>query len=315
MKAAHRNGFARTSADALFIPTDGLAGTEFAQLESGSFQRLRSGSSLFLSEKHLSRWSRSGAKRIFDCTSVLFMLPLLVPILLVIAIAVRLTSAGPVLFLQKRTGRHGKIYTILKFRTMVHAADKTHHAVTTSDNQIFTPVGPFLRRCKLDELPQLTNVLAGHMSLVGPRPKLREHAIADLHCRPGITGAATIAFALEEAVLARLPERQLGSFYHSVVLPAKHKLDAEYMACATFVSDLKLIADSVLRRWDISIMDGLLTNWASEQEESGLFSCSVEAGSAFAKTLILPNMDRPASTRSGLLRMPDPAGHELQIER
>ena len=178
------------------------------------------------------------------------MLPLLVPIMLAIALAVRLTSSGPVLFLQKRVGRNGRTFTILKFRTMIHAADKAHHAVTTAGNQRFSPIGPLLRRWKLDELPQLLNVLAGDMSLVGPRPKMPEHVISNLPCRPGITGAATIAFAREEAVLGRVPEDQLEFFYHTVILPAKRRLDASYMAHATFLSDLRLIVDSALRRWD-----------------------------------------------------------------
>ena len=87
--------------------------------------------------------------------------------MLAITLAVRLTSSGPVLFLQKRMGRHGRSFTILKFRTLIHAADRTHHAVTTAGNQHFTPIGSFLRRWKLNELPQLLNVLWGDMSLVG----------------------------------------------------------------------------------------------------------------------------------------------------
>ena len=122
--------------------------------------------------RRLSPWSRSGAKRLFDCACVLPVLLLLVPALLAIALAVRLTSPGPVLFLQQRMGRNGRTFTILKFRTMIHATDEPHNAVTTAANQAFTPIGPFLRRWKLDELPQLLNVLAGDMSLVGPRPKM-----------------------------------------------------------------------------------------------------------------------------------------------
>jgi lipopolysaccharide/colanic/teichoic acid biosynthesis glycosyltransferase len=212
--------------------------------------------------KPLSRWSRSGAKRIFDCACVLPVLPLLVPVLLVIALAVRLTSSGPVLFLQKRVGRNGHIFTILKFRTMIHVADKAHHAVTTAGNQMFTPIGPLLRRWKLDELPQVFNVLLGDMSLVGPRPKLPEHVSNNLPCRPGITGAATLAFAREEVVLECVPEHHLESYYHAVVLPAKRQLDADYMARATFLSDLKLIVNTALRRWDTSVMEGLLNNKA-----------------------------------------------------
>lgn len=180
--------------------------------------------------------------------------------------AVRLTSRGPVLFLQKRVGRCGKIFTIFKFRTMVHAGETAHRPVTTIGNQRFTPVGPLLRRWKLDELPQLFNVLLGHMSLVGPRPKLPEHVKFRFTCRPGITGAATIAFAREEWLLDRVPRHDLDAFYDTVVLPAKRRLDAEYMAQATLLSDLKLIVSSVLRRWDTSVLEGLLGTAAFNAE-------------------------------------------------
>lgn len=206
----------------------------------------------------LSPWSQSLAKRLFDCLCVMIALPLLLPLLVIIAISVRLTSSGPVLFLQKRIGCHGGTFTILKFRTMIHDADVHHHAVTTADNQSFTSIGPFLRRWKFDELPQIFNVLLGHMSLVGPRPKMPEHVKVDLPCRPGITGAATIAFAREEMLLDRIPKHALDAYYHKVVLPAKRQLDAEYMAQATFLSDLQMIVNSVLRRWDGSVADSLL---------------------------------------------------------
>jgi lipopolysaccharide/colanic/teichoic acid biosynthesis glycosyltransferase len=133
---------------------------------------------------------------------------------------------------------------------MEHLADDQRCKVTTAENQQFTPVGPFLRRWKLDELPQLFNVLMGDMSLVGPRPKLAEHQFGELKCRPGITGAATIAFAREEHILAHLPDQHLDGFYHSIILPAKFRLDREYMKQATISSDLRLIVDTVLRRWD-----------------------------------------------------------------
>ena len=208
--------------------------------------------------KRVSTWSRSAVKRIFDCACVLLSLPILVPIMLAISVAVRLTSNGPALFMQKRMGRHGRPFTILKFRTLIHVVDGAHHPITTSDNQSFTPIGPFLRRWKLDELPQLLNVLAGQMSLVGPRPKLPEHVIFDLPCRPGITGMATIVFASEETYLGCLPKDQLDAFYHGVVLPAKRKLDADYMAHATFQSDVRLLADSILRRWNTEVLGTLI---------------------------------------------------------
>lgn len=220
--------------------------------------------SLLLCGKRPSRWSRSAAKRVFDSSCVLAVMPLLIPALLVVALAVKLTSYGPVFFLQKRVGRHGGTFTILKFRTMTHAGKTAHRAVTTTSNQEFTSIGPFLRRWKLDELPQLLNVLRGEMSLVGPRPKMPEHVVFDLPCRPGITGAATIAFAREEEILDDIPAYRLESYVHTVVLPTKRRLDSDYMAKATFLSDFKLIAKSILRRWDTSIAEEMLESTSFE---------------------------------------------------
>jgi len=253
----------------------------------------------FLVVRHLSPWSRSKAKRIFDCVCVLPVLPMLLPIMLVIAIAVRITSSGPALFRQKRMGLHGRAFTILKFRTMLLATDKAHHEVTTARNQRFTSIGPFLRRWKLDELPQLLNVLWGDMSMVGPRPKMPQHVISHLPCRPGITGAATIAFAREEAILDRVPRHHLESYYYSVVLPAKRRLDAEYMARATFFSDLKIIVKSVLRRWDNSIMEGLLHK-AFKPEDKGWIPIPTNTDAALNRaTRKLPSMERPVSAEQG----------------
>jgi lipopolysaccharide/colanic/teichoic acid biosynthesis glycosyltransferase len=226
---------------------------------SGGGATIDTSASIHLVRHRLSPWTRSGAKRLFDCACILPFTPLLVPLFLAVGLAVRLTSAGPVLFLQKRIGRGGRIFTIVKFRTLTHCSETVHQAVTTAANQRFTPVGPFLRRWKLDELPQLWNVLTGDMSLVGARPKLPKHQIGELECRPGITGAATIAFACEEAVLARLPERDLDDYYNEVILPLKHGMDEEYMARATFASDFKLLVNTVLRRWDSSLMESLLS--------------------------------------------------------
>ena len=244
----------------------------------------------------LSPWSRSGAKRAFDCTCVLLSLPLLIPIFILVALAVRLTSRGPILFLQERVGRHGRNFTIIKFRTLVHSTSVEHHAVTTAVNQRFTPVGPFLRRWKLDELPQVLNVLLGDMSLVGPRPKLPEHLVTVLPCRPGITGAATVAFAREEKVLAHLTKEQLEACYHTIILPAKHSLDAQYMAHATFLSDFKLIMNSILRRWDESVLDGLpiAREFELKEKDQVRWTGNIAQVSDFDRAPAPSNLEQPA---------------------
>jgi lipopolysaccharide/colanic/teichoic acid biosynthesis glycosyltransferase len=192
--------------------------------------------------ENLSNWSRSSLKRIFDCFCVLCSLPIALPILFAASIAVRITSRGPIIFRQNRVGRGGKHFTIFKFRTMpVASSANSRPAVTTASNQVLTPIGSFLRRWKLDELPQIFNVLRGDLSLVGPRPKLASHQLFPLFCRPGITGRATIAFAAEEEALSSIPAAQLDAFYRDVVLPAKQALDSRYMSRATLISDLMLI--------------------------------------------------------------------------
>ena len=159
---------------------------------------------------------------------------------LLIGLAVRLTSGGPALFLQTRMGRRGRAFTIFKFRALLQNRDQVHQTVTTANDPRLTSVGAILRRWKLDELPQLVNVLLGHM--VGPRPKIPEHGGYELACRPGITGAATIAFACEETMLAKVPQHLLGIHYWTVILPVKRTMDAEYIARATFLTDVRLLA-------------------------------------------------------------------------
>ncbi len=265
---------------------------QIGQEETGAFQEQ---APVRTSWKGLSPWSRSAAKRLFDCASVLLALPVLLPFLLALAAAVRLTSSGPALFLQKRMGRYGRTFTMLKFRTMVHVAGAAHHPITTSNNQRFTPIGPFLRRWKLDELPQLTNVLLGHMSLVGPRPKMPEHAIFDLSCRPGITGMATNVFAREETILACVPKDRLDAYFHAVSLPAKQQLDVEYMARATFLSDLRLLVNTLLRRWNTAALEEIsgLPDFATGHE--GTASRAFPPAPASARRLIAQSVDRPVA--------------------
>jgi lipopolysaccharide/colanic/teichoic acid biosynthesis glycosyltransferase len=206
----------------------------------------------------LSVWSRSAAKRLFDCACVLLAMPVALPVFLAIAAAVRLSSPGPVFFLQKRVGRYGRPFTIFKFRTMADAAGEAEPLVASWGNDRLTPIGAFLRRSKLDELPQIANVLLGQMSLVGPRPKPPEEMTCDLDCRPGITGMATVAFAHEETLFARVPRDRFRAYFHGVVLPVKRQLDAAYMARATFLSDLDLLFRSVFRRWDTALAERVI---------------------------------------------------------
>lgn len=218
----------------------------------------------------VSAWGQSRAKRFFDLICVLLAAPLILPICLCIGIVVRLTSRGPAIFKQDRSGLKGARFTIFKFRTMEH--NVAHKAESTLNNQRFTPIGPFLRRWKLDELPQLLNVLLGEMSLVGPRPKMPEHQLGVLGCRPGLTGAATLVFANEEAVLTNVPQDGLSDYFRTTVLPAKLRLDREYMAEATFASDLELIIRTLFRRWDRDRIFDLLRiehpRTASSREEA-----------------------------------------------
>lgn len=168
------------------------------------------------------------------------------PLLAAAAIAVRLDSAGPVLFRQKRVGREGRLFEIFKFRTMVDRPDRPGLRITASDDARITRVGRWLRKTKLDELPQLFNVLRGDMSLVGPRPEVPEYVAAYdaaqasvLQLRPGITGPASITFLDEEKVLAERQDKE--SFYLHSLLPQKLALDLRYVENVNFLNDTLLI--------------------------------------------------------------------------
>jgi lipopolysaccharide/colanic/teichoic acid biosynthesis glycosyltransferase len=235
----------------------------------------------------LNSWVQSSAKRYVDVALVLAALPVLLPLALGIAAALRITSREPILFLQKRVGQNGTLFTMLKFRTMTTSEYK-RGAITTIDDPTITRVGKFLRRWKLDELPQFINVLRGEMSLVGPRPKVPDQQIGVLVCLPGITGAATIAFAQEEAFLAGIPNGELEDYFRRVLLPLKNILDANYMAEATLLSDLRLIQRTALRRWsDVSMPDLL----ASALGDSGQCACSLDP-------LLKPDRTLPVAPRA-----------------
>ena len=185
-------------------------------------------------------WLVSVTRRCFDGAVAAIALLLLSPVIVLIALLVRLSSPGPVFFRQRRTGRNRVSFILYKFRSM-RVEDSPGPPITVSGDQRITPLGMFLRRYKLDELPQFWNVVKGDMSLVGPRPKLPHHELLDLPYRPGITGLATLAFRNEEEILCRIPPDQLDDFYELCVKPRKARLDLAYMQSATFWTDVNLI--------------------------------------------------------------------------
>ena len=188
------------------------------------------------------------AKRALDVVGSACGLLVLSPLLVAMAVWVRLDSAGPSLFRQERVGRGGALFRIHKFRTMRFAdSRKGGPDLTVGGDARITRAGALLRRIKLDELPQLIDVLLGDMSLVGPRPELPRYVATYpdhvramvLSVRPGITDVASLTFSDESDVLARAadPERE----YREVVLPAKLRLSTQYLQQATVASDLRLI--------------------------------------------------------------------------
>lgn len=194
-----------------------------------------------------SSWCASIWKRAFDLLCIVPGLIFLSPVLGVIAIAVRLTSPGPVIFRQQRAGQNRRLFTIYKFRTMVENSEAIGPGHTAKGDPRVTPFGRFLRRFKLDELPQLYNVLRGDMSLVGPRPKLPSHDPVPMACRPGVTGAATLAFCYESRILSEVPADRIEPFYQQYIVPHKMRLDSEYMERATVLSDISLLLATIFR--------------------------------------------------------------------
>jgi lipopolysaccharide/colanic/teichoic acid biosynthesis glycosyltransferase len=197
------------------------------------------------------RPARGSLKRAVDLLVSLPGLLLLALPLLLIALAVKLDSRGPVFYRQLRVGRHGVPFRIHKFRTMAHdpqgGADEVVPQITVGADPRITRVGALLRRRKLDELPQLIDVLQGSMSLVGPRPEVPRYVAMYppelrakvLSVRPGITDPASLAFRNESDLLARAadPERE----YVQVLMPRKLALAAHYAETASLGTDLKIV--------------------------------------------------------------------------
>ena len=189
-------------------------------------------------------------KRIFDIVMAIFGLLVLSPIFLVISLAIKIDSNGPVFFKQIRVGLNGKEFKIFKFRTMVTDAEKKGMQITVGKDSRITKVGAFIRKCKIDEIPQLINVLVGEMSFVGPRPEVPKYVAmyseSDreiLKVRPGITDLASIEYRDENEVLGKSknPEKT----YIEEVMPAKIVLNREYISKCSIMYDVLLILRTI----------------------------------------------------------------------
>lgn len=193
-----------------------------------------------------------GGKRLLDISASFAGLLLSSPLLLLCSILIQLDSPGPVFYRQWRVGRGGKPFEILKLRSMVVGADCAGKKITATGDARITHVGFWLRRTKIDEIPQLWNVLRGEMSLVGPRPEVPEYVALYndeqqriFEFKPGITGPASLAFVDEERLLAGRLDQE--GYYVKTVLARKLELDLAHCRKATFGSDLKLIFGTLMR--------------------------------------------------------------------
>jgi len=189
-------------------------------------------------------------KRVFDVVVSAVILLILSPLLLVLALAVKLDSPGPVFYKQTRVGRYNKEFKIYKFRTMVQDADKIGPPLTMGKDPRITRVGSIIRKLRLDEFSQLLNVLNGTMSLVGPRPEVRRYVdaytpedMATLLIRPGITAPSSIAFKDEDRLLKRGGDPE--KIYKEKILPPKMKLNLNYMKDISVGNDIKIMFQTV----------------------------------------------------------------------
>lgn len=193
-------------------------------------------------------------RRWFDIAASLLGLAALSPLFILVGLWIKIDSSGPVFYRATRVGKDGQLFRLYKFRSMVTGADRQGPGITVTGDARVTRAGRALRRTKIDELPQLINVLKGEMSLVGPRPEDPRYVVLYtpeqrrvLAVRPGITSAASLTYRHEEQLLAG---EDWEAIYREQVLPAKLAIDLDYLAQRTFVSDLKLICQTIIALFD-----------------------------------------------------------------
>ena len=195
-------------------------------------------------------------KFLFDRISSLFGLLVLSPVLLVVAVLIKIRMpGGPVIFKQQRVGRSGKLFTMYKFRSMT--VNHSGSSVSVAGESRITPLGAKLRKYKLDELPELWNVLKGDMSLVGPRPdvpgyadRLQGEDRLVLKLRPGITGPASLKYANEEEILAQVADPR--RYNDEVIFPDKVRINLDYYYNRTFCGDIRLIFQTIFRSYELA---------------------------------------------------------------
>ncbi len=197
------------------------------------------------------RYCLGGGKRAFDLIVACFSLVILAPLLVTLSLLILLTSGPPVLFRQKRIGQGSRAFTLLKFRTMRSGSARALPLTARGDRRV-TAMGRLLRATKLDELPQLVNVIRGEMSIVGPRPEVpryvarydrRQRRVLDI--KPGLTDPASVFFRNEEELLGSVSEAEREGFYVERILSRKLEMNMDYIERAGFCHDLALIAGTV----------------------------------------------------------------------
>ena len=191
-------------------------------------------------------------KRYFDLSVSIVSLVILLPVFLLVAVAIKLDDGGPVFFFQERVGRNFSTFKVVKFRTMTTDPKVAGPLVTSENDKRITKVGKILRKLKIDELPQIFNVLRGEMSIVGPRPEVPKYVKLFekeyrklLTVRPGMTGYASVVFRNEEQILSRYTEPETA--YVTEILPKKIKLELIYVSRVSFIFDIKIFLWTFLK--------------------------------------------------------------------
>ena len=194
-------------------------------------------------------------KRLFDIIMSLILLIILFPILLIISIIIKLEDKGPVFYRQTRITKYGKEFRIFKFRTMVVNADKIGSLVTTNNDSRITRVGSKIRKIRLDELPQLINILLGDMTFVGTRPEVKKYVdvysnemYATLLLPAGVTSKASIEFRNEDEIISKYSKNDnVDNIYIKKILPKKMKYNLEYLKHFNIFLDIKICINTIIK--------------------------------------------------------------------